>query len=239
MIDQRPQPLPPFLAGLVARPLGSEDGIALEMLHQHVLDALEDSDLFWVEMEPMEMFAKYGNGRGAIIGAFDGNHLVGYGALCLPGADGPVRGADHLLPLSDLPRVAHLSSAMVLPAYRGRGLHRWLLQRRIEIAVGLGRRHLVSTAAPKNHCSWGNMVRAGLAIKRLITVGDGLLRCLIHRDLDSQVHFDAEALVICDCTDIEHQRALLADGYWGCGKGRYADGRVHMLFGRPTIGGGL
>ena len=219
----------------MARQLEPDDGAALEVLHQMVLDTLEHTDLFWVEMEPEEMIATYSGGKGLIIGVFDGAVLVGYGALCLPGQEGPIRGADLLLPESALPQVAHLSSAMVMPDYRGRGLHRWLLDRRVEIAVGLGRSHLLSTAAPRNHRSWGNMVRAGFAIKHLMVVGDGLLRCLVHRDISVTLRFDADEAETCHYADIDRQRSLLAEGYWGWNKGRDRTGQTCLVFGRPVL----
>jgi GNAT superfamily N-acetyltransferase len=233
MIDEQRQLLLPPLSGLEARRLGPADAEAMDTLHRLVLDGMADKDLFWVEIEPREMMATYQGDQGVVIGVFDGDALVAYGALRLADHNGPARGADLLLPSSALPQVAHLSSAMVLSAYRNRRLHRWLLNRRIEVAAKLGRRHLFSTASPKNHFSWSNMVRREIFVKRLFTVGGGLVRCLMHRDLSVNAHFEPGPTAICDLADFKRQRALLNDGWWARDKGQDADGRTCMVFGRP------
>jgi GNAT superfamily N-acetyltransferase len=237
MIDGPSEPLPPRFPDLMARRLGPDDAGALRALRRQVLATLADPDHYRVEGEVGDMVAEHLGGRGLVIGVFDPavDGLIAYGALGLPGPGDANRGADLPLPPSEWPRVAHLTSSMVLPAYRGHQLHRWLLERRLEVGAELGRRHFLTTVSPRNHPSWGNLVANGLYIKRLVVVGGGLVRCLVHRDLAVTARFDADAATPCALSDHDRQRELLRDGQWGWEKGRGPAGQPCMMFGHPLF----
>ncbi len=235
--DGRQEPLPSLFPGLIARRLGPDDAGRLRAMRRQVLASLSDPDYYRIEGETGDMVAEHLGPRGLVIGVFDPQKdaLIAYGALGLPGPGDMNRGADLPLPAAEWPSVAHLASTMVLPAYRGHRLHRWLLERRLKIGAERGRRHFLTTVSPRNHPSWGNLVAGGLYIKRLVVVGDGLVRGLAHRDLRMEVRFDAAAAIPCDVSDLDRQRALLADGQWVWDKGRTATGHPCMIFGRPMI----
>ncbi len=235
MIDFKPVPLPPPFSGLIGRRLGASDREALEGLRRAVVAALDDPNLYRLEAEAPGMIANHLGDKGVIIGVFAEGALIAYGALGLPGSGDLNRGTDLGLPEAELPLVAHLQSAMVLPAYRGRRLHRWLLDQRVAVGTDLGRRHFFTTVAPHNHPSWGNMVSRGLFVKGLVVVGGGAVRCLLHRDLQVTAQFDGSAAIQCALPDLGRQRTLLAAGLWVWDKGRSPTGEPCMVFGHPTL----
>ena len=223
---------------LVIRLLGPADVPALRALRRLVLESLPHPDYYRVEGESSDFVAKIltpgSKAHGLILGVFQKEILMAYGALEFPGPGEVNRGVDLSLPVDQLPLVAHMTSAMVAPSHQGRGLHDFLIAARLEAGVAQGRRHFLTTVSPRNHPSWGNLVARGLHIKRLVQLGGGLVRALVHIDHTKgpQV-FATDSIVSCDIEDLSQQWALLAAGFWGWRKDWAGKSRPMMVFGRP------
>jgi len=176
--------------GLTARLLDPDDSDLLTDFRLRVVAMLEDPDHYRMAGEVGSFVADHLADSGVTAGIFRETALVAYGALGLPMAGDLNRGRDLGLPEAELPLVAHMSSAMVDPRQRGRGLHHRLIDWRIEVAEALGRRHLIATVSARNHHSWSHLARHGLYPKQLIRVGGGLERLLVHRDFATDPVFD-------------------------------------------------
>lgn len=165
------------------RMLDMRDGDALRAFRLDIVRGLEDPDHYRMAGEVGDFVADHLGDKGLTAGLFaaDGE-MIGYGALGLPRDGDPNRGRDLGLPTDELPLVAHIASAMLRSDWRGRGLHHRLIDWRVHLAGALGRRHLLTTVSPRNHQSWGHLVGHGLLGKRLIDVGGGLIRLLVHGD---------------------------------------------------------
>lgn len=220
--------LPP---GLTARMLDMVDADAVRLLRHRVIETLDDPDHYRVAGEHGDFVADHLNTHGVTVGLFQDGRLVAYGALGLPGPDDVNRGRDLPLPDAELPRVAHLSSAMVDPNLRGRGLHHRMIDWRLAVADAIGRRHALTTVSPRNHRSWGHLAAHGVYPKRLIDVGGGLLRLLVHRDAQAAPVFDPATASLVLVEELVGRGDLFARGeqVW-C---RLSEGgRWFALFGR-------
>jgi GNAT superfamily N-acetyltransferase len=224
--------------GLSARLLTLDDADRLTAFRRRVVETLDDPDHYRMAGEVGDFVADHLGRRGITVGIFRGDAMVAYGALGLPGPGDPNRGRD--LPLSDdaLPLVAHMSSAMVEPAARGRGLHHRLIVWRLAAATALGRRHVLTTVSPRNHRSWGHLASHGLYPVRLVRVGGDLVRLLVHRDAQASPIFDTATAELVPVEELggrwdvfDGGRQVWArvsvDGRWFalCGRARQAERR--------------
>ncbi|PWC83845.1 hypothetical protein TSH100_20025 [Azospirillum sp. TSH100] len=213
-------------AGLTVRLLDPDDAGLLADFRVRVVAMLEDPDYYRMAGEVGSFVADHLGDRGLAAGIFRRTTLVAYGALGLPGPEDPNRGRDLDLPEAELPLVAHLSSAMVDPAERGRGLHHRLIDWRIEVADALGRRHLVTTVSARNHASWSHLARHGLYPKRLVRVGGDLVRLLVHRDFAADPVFDPATAELVPVEELTARPDLFGRGQiWG---------RVSVAAGTPA-----
>nr|WP_211113825.1 GNAT family N-acetyltransferase [Azospirillum picis] len=202
--------------GLTARMMDLDDSRALADFRVRVVAMLDDPDHYRMAGEVGNFVADHLGELGLTAGIFRGDRLVAYGALGLPGADDPNRGRDLDLPEEELSSVAHMSSAMVDPSERGRGLHHRLIDWRIEVAEALGRRHLLTTVSPRNHRSWGHLAGHGIYPKRLIRVGGDLVRLLVHRDFTADPVFDPSSAGLVAVEELSGRWDVFEGGHvWG------------------------
>lgn len=171
-------------------------------------------------------------GRGHVIGAWHEGKLVAYGVLQhdLLAQDDP-RG---LLGLDATRPVRKLAGAAVAPGWRGLGLQRLLIERRIASAP-----HgavLFATAAPCNLPSWLNLLACGFAVRALVYRYGGHARYLLARvpgeDEAAAAHGAGLEL---SGDELPRQQALLARGWRGTAPG-LAAGSLRMVspIGRGT-----
>ncbi|PWC37539.1 GNAT family N-acetyltransferase [Azospirillum sp. TSO35-2] len=226
--------------GLSVRLMDGDDSSLLADFRVRVVATLEDPDHYRMAGEVGNFVADHLGDRGLTAGVFRGGRLVAYGALGLPGADDPNRGRDLDLPEAELGSVAHMSSAMVDPSERGRGLHHRLIDWRIEVAEALGRRHLLTTVSPRNHCSWGHLAGHGIYPKRLVRVGGDLVRLLVHRDFTTDPIFDPATAELVAIEDLAGRWDVFERGHvWGrVAAGDGAARRWYALCGRVWRGRG-
>lgn len=161
-----------------------------------------------------DFFAKVAVGGGAIVGFEDAmGRLAAYAVLTLPS-----RNASHcgeLLGLKPVALIAQLDGVAVDPAWRGNRLQRHLARWRMAAAARLGRRHICSTAAPRNIYSWMNLLSLGLVIRGLHVMYGGSQRYVLHCDMQSTA--SAPAIHEIAVSDLDRHRELLDAGYAAVG----------------------
>lgn len=201
--------------GLSARMMTPDDAPAIRAFRAEIIATLDDPDFYDTRGETGDFVADHLGPVGITAGVFAGERLVAYGALGLPGEHDPNRGRDLGLPEDELPRVAHMASAMA--SLRGRGLHHWLIDWRTAAALAEGRRHLITTVSTRNHQSWGHLAAHGLHPKRRLHLPSGLVRLLVHRDVAEKVEPRAEAMSHVPVTELAAHPGLFEDGarIWG------------------------
>ncbi len=221
-------------AGLTVRMLTEAE--ALIALRRQVVAGLADGD--WYVLEPDRFVRAHLGGSGETVGLFAAGQLVAYAMLGLPRNDGP---PDPMatalgLPAAERGTVAHLASTMVLPGWRGRGLHNWLIRRRLARCAALGRPCVLSMVSPRNVASWHNLMRHGLVVRAIAPLEGDRPRYLLHRDLRRDEVYDPASARAVPLDNLDRQRVLLGDGYRGFGTAQDR-GQVCVLFGRPGPSG--
>jgi ribosomal protein S18 acetylase RimI-like enzyme len=81
------------------------------------------------------------------------------------------------------PRTGYLSRAGVMPQHRGKGLHPYLIDIRVERARRLGFNTLVTNVNPENVASANNLIEAGFRLYRPGVLWDGEGRLYLRKVL--------------------------------------------------------
>ena len=158
---------PPDASALQWRLLRPDDLAAMHALH---LLSIAGMAAPTVKPESREFLHGLLHGRGRVIGAWHGAELAAYGVLQhdLLAHDDP----RSLLGLHAAHALCKLAGAAVLPQWRGLGLQRSLIRRRMALAAELageaaGGVALFATAAPANLPSWHNLLACGFCVRAL------------------------------------------------------------------------
>ncbi len=206
------------------RPLQPGDLPAMDALHRRSIAGMAAQV---VKPETVEFLASLLHGRGRVIGAWHGAALVAYGVLQheLLAEDDP----RQLLGLAAGHPLAKLAGAAVAPSWRGHGLQRQLIERRLALAAGAA---LFATAAPGNVVSWHNLLAFGFAVRALQYRYGGHPRYLLARVPGERFEpGDAPAQEL-GPAQLAQQQLLLARGWRGVAPGR-ATGQLRLL---PSLG---
>lgn len=128
------------------------------VLQQQVLDALPNPRWYFPseEHEFDEWLAS-----GDAFGFFDGSTLCGYGVITP--ADARIGHAYAEVLGLESARTFDFHDMLVLPAYRGRGMHTRLLQLFAQRAAAADGTAIYATVDPENEASWHNFEKAGYA----------------------------------------------------------------------------
>lgn len=223
--------------GIACRMLTMDDADILRRFRQAIVQGLEDPDHYRLAGEVGDFVADHLGAKGLTAGLFDREGaMIGYGALGLPREGDPNRGVDMGLPEDELPLVAHIASAMLRPDWRKRGLHHRLIDWRVVLAAALGRRHLLTTVSPRNHQSWGHLVGHGLLGKRLIDVGGGLIRLLVHGDCRAAPRPSRRlgTGTMVPVEELAEAKVLFAAGNWVWRRVPLSDGRMAAELSPPV-----
>ncbi len=174
-----PARLDPYrLRGLALRQLDLCHQAEMMRMQQVVLDALPDPAWFYPS-EAWE-YESWLQNREAF-GYFDGDALVGFAAI----APWTVRGEHSYARVLGRPaeNTYDFHDVMVLPAYRGRGIHSTFLRLFEEMARALGGTAIYATVDPGNQASWHNFEKAGYSCVLTKPAYDGRLRRYYERRL--------------------------------------------------------
>jgi len=199
------------------------DGAALDAVERLHHRSIAGMDRGLVKPERRSFFEGVFAGRGEIVGAVvDGSdaetgvaagRLIGYGVLLTVLADGEDAGVRIGLGSND--GLAKIAGTGVDPGFRGRGLQKALVRRRIEQAGNLGFRHVFATAAPGNTVSWRNLMAEGFAIVDVVLAYGSLERYLLHRPVDRARRAPETPQAWCRADRTDDVRAALSAGLVG------------------------
>ncbi|HEX6012463.1 MAG TPA: hypothetical protein VFY87_11805 [Geminicoccaceae bacterium] len=154
---------------------------------------------------------------GVAYGIAEGDALLAASLLRVPDGGHPLAGPRFRhVPEADWARHAcFLANTMVVPAARGRGHQRTLVDARLAHAASTGMRWLCAGVALRNSVSWANLVARGLAIADIrCDLGYpiiGLLRAVDAPELTSD---PSDQDVVGAHDHVQHQ-AVLQAGYLG------------------------
>lgn len=202
------------------RALLPDDLTAMYDLHQR---SLEGMAVQVVKPESRDFLRELLQGRGIVTGAWCEDALVAYGVLqhdLLPEDD-----PRDLLGLAAAQPVRKLAGAAVAPGWRGLGLQRLLIERRLASAPGAA--VLFATAAPGNLPSWRNLLAYGFAVRALVHRYGGHARYLLARVSGDKAEAGGAGLEFSG-DQLPRQQALLAQGWRGIAPGR-ASGSLRLV----------
>lgn len=216
--------------GLRTRMLVATDFAEWTALRDTVIAALPNPDLYVREADERAFFDAHSEPDGETIGVFAHDALVAYAMVSFPAAQAPDNlGATMGLPPELRARVTHLSSCMVVPQWRGRGLQRTLLGARLALAHARGRPLCMAMVSLHNHSSRHNLLRQGLHIAWTGHI-DGLQRHIAMIDLQHGLHFDMGDEILVPSDDFEALCSACARGYAGIGEVRDGGAGVRLRY---------
>lgn len=211
------------------RPLGPGARADVERLHRLALASLSDPRL--VRPETSAFFERVLTEDGEVVGAYRGDDLIAYGILqyALESDDDPrsfARFADGPL--------AKLAGAAVAPGWRGQGLQRELIRRRLALGSQRGYVQFFSTAAPGNPASWRNLLACGFVVIALMQRYGGLTRYLVARGPTFAAQPGSADVLILHAGDEAGQIAALHAGRRGIATTVDADGAPCIVFAQTS-----
>lgn len=155
---------------------------------------------------------------GVAYGVFEGHTLVASALLRIPSVTHP---NDPLMPFPIVPeedwtlRAGGLANTMVLPATRGRGYQRVLVEARVSHAKSAGMRWIYAGIHLRNSVSWSNLISTGMAIVGMRTdFGYPLIGLLCKADGRPLAFDKGDRMLVEEHETSQHQGALDA-GYVG------------------------
>ncbi|MFY3383343.1 GNAT family N-acetyltransferase [Paracidovorax sp. MALMAid1276] len=199
---------------LRARLLLADDFGAWAGLRDRVIASLPHPDFYVREDDERAFFDTHTEPEGQTLGVFAHGELVAYAMVGFPARGSEAQNLGRTIGLSAAQqgRVAHLSSCMVVPAWRGHGLQRVLLAARLALAQARGRPVCLAMVSLHNHFSRHNLLRQGLHIAWTGTI-DGLQRHVAMIDLEHGLHFDPADEILLHSDDFVALRDAAASGY--------------------------
>lgn len=212
------------------RRLAEEDLADILHVQDQVFDHLENKEV----LQPLsaEEFQYILRGNGLLIGAFDGDVLIGFRALLVPPIEEEHLGMDIGLAERDLAAVIYQEISNVLPDYRGNRLQKVLAEL---IMKELAKephpyRYVCCTVAPFNIPSLKDKLAQGMQIAALKEKYGGLLRYIFVKDLMKEEEDSAAVAenhrdtVRIQMGDITAQQEKLAAGWRGISMEQGQDG---------------
>ena len=172
---------PFLLKGFSLRQLHEGDKAQMMRMQNEVLAALADPAWFFPSEE--WEFDEWLQNREAF-GYFEGDVMAGYAAMASWRTRGD-RGYARKLGEPE-ENTYDFHDVLVLPRYRGRGMHTRFLNLFEEMARSMGGRAIYATVDPGNSASWHNFEKAGYALVCTRPAYDGRMRRYYKRTLDEQ-----------------------------------------------------
>ncbi len=172
-----------------------------------------------VQCDGADFYSLLFEGRGRILGLFDGKDLLACSVISWPPPGSPENlGAGVNLDEKQLAYVANLEAAYVLPDLQGRSIAKILSGMQLDYARKMGMRHALSTVSPVNFYSLKNLFSLGFSIRKIAIKYGNKIRYIMYLNLlinkDKVENLNSDGLWI-SFTDLPNQKDLLAKGYEG------------------------
>jgi len=172
------------MSEITCRPCGPEHLDAMMALQEKVCAALENKELYVSSDRERNGYLLEKQG---VIGAFCGEQLVGYCSFVYPGAGEDDYGRHLGWGEEILPRCGAVDSAVVDPAFRGRGLQKQMAR----LAVATVKEKypdgiLLTTISPHNPASLRSMQAVGFAILHQKKMYGDKDRCILAMALNGK-----------------------------------------------------
>jgi GNAT superfamily N-acetyltransferase len=157
---------------------------------------------------------------GVAYGVFEGARLVASSLLRLPSPPHP---NDASMPFPIVPEdewtlgAAGLGNTLVLPAARGRGYQRTLIDARISHAKSARMRWTFAGVHLGNSTSWSNLIAKGMAIVGIRADFGYPVIGLLRRVSGQRLAIDEADRILVDAHDTSQHEEALNDGYVGVG----------------------
>lgn len=182
-------------------------------MQEIVLQNLKDPEIY--HPASRGILKEYLSETGFALGVVADDGLIGFGCIHIPGDEQENLGRDIGLSIEDLNKVAQLQFSFIHPDYRGYSLQYKLIKYFLDVIKDTGYLHVLCTVSPKNYHSLHNAFQRGFLIKEIKEKFDGLLRCIMYKDLSTDANPALKDVVRVRSSDIEGQKKLLSEGFFG------------------------
>lgn len=196
-------------------------------LHQKVVGALPRPDIF--RADQLDFMEQNISRRGATVGTFVADKMVGYAVVSFPKHDRDNLGELAGLDGSESLRVAHFDGAAVDQNYRGSELHRFMNRIRGQYAILAGYHHLMGTVSPYNPYSLGNHLSAGFSVVNFAVKYETMDRLIIYRDAHKPYLETTDREMSVDLLDIQSLKSYLKQGFIGKSLEKTKEGYILWL----------
>jgi ribosomal protein S18 acetylase RimI-like enzyme len=140
-----------------------------------VYNALDDKRIYVCD-DLDYVKTQLGGGGFAVVACVSDGRIVGSFIMRYPHLSNDNLGRDIDFPESELDRVVHMESAVVLPEYRGNGLQLEMLQY-AETLIDMDQyKYLLATVSPKNPASYKTFIKNGYRLIKAKRKYGGLMR---------------------------------------------------------------
>lgn len=216
----------------ILRPLNTSDIEQVIYIEECVFQNLKDPKLYYFESH--EFFDEQLQNPNSAIGAFYNNQLVGFEIATFPGLKKNNLGVD-IGGLSDeeLRYVVQLGPGAIHPDHRKKGLLKLIQEAHLASLKEIGYKHFLATISPSNYPSLKVTLNHGFIIKQLKVKYTGLLRYILHLDIDNSPKKPWESVSV-SSVDIEGQRHKINMGFYGYNVRKSPNG-FDIIFGRDML----
>lgn len=132
----------------------------------HIMDTAFSlvPDKSWYCTDDENFMQQHIEEKGFVLKAIVDGEMAGFLVVRFPKNEADNLGSYADLPEKEMQYVAHMESAAVLPAYRGMGIQKKLMEEGEELVRKSGYRYLMGTAHPENTFSVHNFQKLGYEI---------------------------------------------------------------------------
>lgn len=168
--------------GFIIRRAAAEDADIIYGCMLSVYNLLDDKSMF--VCENIEYVRRNITEHGfAVIAETDSGRMAGAFVFEYPGQEFSNLGRDIGLLESELDKVVHMDTVVVLPEYRGHGLHERMLVFAENMINKDKYRYYMATAAPYNSASVNTFIKCGYQIVKVTEKYKGLTRAILLKDI--------------------------------------------------------
>ncbi len=154
---------------------------------QTVWNGMEEKDWYMADnADYTSRMLTTGQGTGYKAVETESGAVAGVFLVTFPGLSDENLGRDAGLPEEELPKVAHMDSAAVLPRYRGNALQFRLMQAAEADLRAAGFRYLMGTVHPDNVYSMNNVLKQGYRVIGEKQKHGGKRRAILFKDLSTE-----------------------------------------------------